>query len=101
MSKRSSPQKPHGHVLDQTAIAASRMQAYCAAHLRSPSALRRPRLLLRGQLWVALLGRSMEEGTVGIGPTVEAALRAFDTQYAAGMRWRSAGKTERTFGSSR
>jgi len=28
----------------------------------------------------------MEAGIVGIGPTIEAALRAFDTQYLAGLR---------------
>lgn len=90
MSKRNLPPKPRGHVLDQTAIAADSRHAYSAAHPRSPSALRRPRLLLRGQLWIALIGPSMEEGIVGIGSTVEAALRAFDTQYVAGMRRRSA-----------
>jgi hypothetical protein len=62
------------------------MELYCAAHPGSPSAARRPRLLHRSQLWVALLGPSVEEGIVGIGPTVEAALRAFDAQYLAGLR---------------
>jgi hypothetical protein len=33
-----------------------------------------------------LLGPSVEEGIVGIGQTVEAALRAFDAQYLAGLR---------------
>jgi hypothetical protein len=89
MSKRSFPPKPHGHVLDQTAIAANQMEAYCSAHPRSPSALREPQLLLRGQLWIALLGPSLGEGIVGIGATVEAALRAFDTQYVADIRRRS------------
>ena len=32
---------------------------------------------------MALLGPSIEEGIVGVGSTVEAALRAFDTQYLA------------------
>ena len=66
--------------------AMERMERYCAAHPGSPSAARRPKLLYRGQLWVALLGPSVEEGIVGIGPTVEAALRAFDAQYLAGLR---------------
>jgi hypothetical protein len=57
------------------------MKLYCAAHSDSPSAVRRPRLFIRDQLWVALLGPSAEEGVVGIGPTVEAALRSFDLQY--------------------
>ena len=57
------------------------MQSYCLAHPRSPSAVRRPHLSSRGDLWIALLGPSVEKGIVGIGPSVEAALRAFDTQY--------------------
>jgi len=62
------------------------LESYCAAHPGSPSAVRRPQLLFRSELWIALLGPSMEEGIVGIGPTVGAALRAFDTQYLAGLR---------------
>jgi len=59
------------------------MELYCAAHPRGPSAARRPQLRMRGQLWIAILGPSIEQGVVGIGPTIEAALRAFDTQYLA------------------
>lgn len=69
-----------------TSVAMERMELYCAAHPGSPSAARRPRLLYRGQLWIALLGGSVEEGIVGIGQTIEAALRAFDAQYLAGLR---------------
>jgi hypothetical protein len=32
-------------------------------------------------VWIALLGRSVRDGITGFGPTVEAALRAFDDQY--------------------
>jgi len=74
------------HVLDSTTAAMERMDLYCAAHPGSPSAARRPRLFLRSDLWIALLGPSVEEGIVGIGQTVEAALRAFDAQYLAGLR---------------
>ena len=42
--------------------------------------------IVRGDLWIALLGPNLEEGTVGIGPTIWAALRAFDAQYLAGVR---------------
>jgi hypothetical protein len=48
--------------------------------------MRRPQSIFRGELWIAVLGPSVEEGIVGIGPTVAAALRAFDTQYLAGLR---------------
>src|SRR5580765_1401219 len=68
------------HMLDSTVAAMERMEHYCSSHPGSPSAVRRPRLLYRGQLWIALLGPTEEEGIVGIGPTVEAALGAFDAQ---------------------
>lgn len=66
--------------------AMEKMEAYCTAHPGSPTAARQPRLSYRGQLWIALLGPTVEEGIIGIGPTVEAALRAFDAQYLAGLR---------------
>jgi len=61
--------------------ALQRAEDYYAEHPRSPSAVRRPKLSVRSGTWIALLGRSMQEGIVGFGPTVERALRAFDTQY--------------------
>ena len=67
--------------MDYAAAASEQMNVYCASHPESPSAVRRPQLLFRSELWIALLGPSVEEGIVGIGPTVAAALRAFDTQY--------------------
>src|ERR1043166_205982 len=86
-------------VTDHAATAMEQMELYCAAHPGSPSAARRPRLLFRSELWIALLGPSMEEGIVGIGPTVAAALRAFDEQYLAGLR--PAGKAVGTAGALR
>ncbi|MFN2542637.1 MAG: hypothetical protein ABR514_10800 [Chthoniobacterales bacterium] len=88
------------HVLDQTSRAIEHRDAYCAAHPRSPTARRRPRLLLRGELWVALLGPNIEKGIVGIGPTIEAALRAFDSQYLAAMPVSRHATTHRTFARS-
>jgi len=64
-----------------TPTAKERMELYYLAHPSSPSAVRRPRVSMRGDLWVALLGPTVEKGVVGIGRTVEAALRAFDAQY--------------------
>ena len=69
---------------DDAAVAMKQMELYCIAHPGSPSAVRCPQLFIRDKLWVALLGPSVEEGIVGIGPTVAAALRAFDVQYLAG-----------------
>ena len=66
--------------------AIEQMKVYCASHPGSPSAVRRPQLFCRSELWIALLGPTIEEGIVGIGPTVAAALRAFDAQYTAGGR---------------
>ena len=71
---------------DPTLTAMEEMKSYYAAHSGSPSAVRRPRLFIRSGLWVALLGPSVEEGIIGIGSTVAAALRAFDSQYLAGLR---------------
>src|SRR6266566_3645979 len=71
---------------DPTLVAREEMQSYCLAHPRGPSAVRRPQLSSRGDLWIALLGPSVEKGIVGIGPSVEAALRAFDAQYFSLLR---------------
>lgn len=78
--------RPNG---DYALAAMEQMEFYCATHPGSPAAVRRPRLFVRGELWIALLGPSVEEGIVGIGPTVTAALRAFDSQYLAGLRPRA------------
>jgi hypothetical protein len=74
------------HARDYALAAMEQMELYCQAHPGSPSAIRRPRLFVRGELWIALLGPSVEEGIVGIGSTVTAALRAFDAQYLAALR---------------
>ena len=73
-------------IADYAAPAIEQMKHYCVAHPQSPSAVRRPQLFVRGDLWIALLGPNLEEGIVGIGPTVAAALRAFDAQYLTGLR---------------
>ena len=81
----------HGHtprrrrVVDYAAASVEQMEHYCLEHPGSPSAVRRPQLFFRGDLWIALLGPSVAEGIVGIGSTVPAALRAFDAQYLAGQ----------------
>jgi hypothetical protein len=73
------------HVVNYAATAVEQMDIYCTGHPDSPSAMRRPKLFVRNDLWIALLGPSIEEGIVGIGPNVAAALRAFDVQYVAGV----------------
>jgi hypothetical protein len=66
--------------------AEERAELYFAAHPRSPAAVRRPSLSSRSGVWIAILGRNIEEGIVGFGSTVEAALRAFDAQYLNSIR---------------
>jgi len=66
---------------DRTSAAMEEMELYCASHPRSPAAVRRPRLSIRGRTFVALLGPAIEEGIAGFGDSVQAALRAFDAQY--------------------
>ena len=68
------------------AAALERAELYFAAHPGTPAAVRRPKLFQRSGTWVALLGSTVRDGIVGLGPTVEAALRAFDVQYLAAIR---------------
>jgi len=86
MKKNSGRVSVRGRVTDYAAAATEQMELYCRARPESPSAVRRPQLFFRSELWIAVLGPSVEEGIVGIGPTVVAALRAFDVQYLAGLR---------------
>ena len=71
--------------LDQVA-AQQRADIYCELHPGSPSAIRSPKLFVRSGTWVALLGKSLRNGIAGFGPTVEAALRAFDAEYMNSLR---------------
>jgi len=73
------------HVADQTLAAMQEMERYCAVHPGSPAAVLRPGLSIRGRTFVALLGPTIEEGIAGFGDSVQAALRAFDTQYSRSL----------------
>ena len=73
------------HAVEQTLMAIQEMERYCSAHPNSPAAIRHPRLSIRGQTFVALLGPSIEEGIAGFGDTIQAALRAFDLQYSRSL----------------
>ncbi|PYJ11883.1 MAG: hypothetical protein DMF06_01285 [Verrucomicrobia bacterium] len=65
--------------------AISRAELYYAAHPGSPAAARRPRISVRSGTWIASLD-NVRDGVVGLGSTVEAALRAFDRQYLNALR---------------
>jgi hypothetical protein len=71
--------------MDQVA-AKQRAELYYETHPGSPAAVRAPKLFVRSGIWIALLGRTVREGIAGFGPTIEAALRAFDAQYLNTLR---------------
>jgi hypothetical protein len=66
--------------------ATQRAELYYETHPGSPSAVRSPKLFVRSGVWIALLGQSVRDGIAGFGPTIEAALRAFDNQYIQALR---------------
>jgi hypothetical protein len=72
--------------MDEFTAGLERAELYFIAYPRTPSAVRRPKLSRRSGNWIALLGRNLQEGICGFGPTVEAALRAFDSHYLAALR---------------
>ena len=57
------------------------MDRYFREHPGSASAIRRPRIYSSGPTFVALLGTDFQTGIAGLGRTVAAALRAFDSRY--------------------
>jgi hypothetical protein len=67
-------------------VGRQRAELYYATHPRSPSTVRQPSLTVRSGTWIALLGQNIEDGIVGFGDTVEAALRAFDLKYLNTLR---------------
>ena len=71
--------------LDDVA-AKHRAELYCELHPGSPSATRSPKIFMKSGVWTALLGKSIRHGIAGFGPTVEAALGAFDRQYLNYLR---------------
>jgi len=82
MRKNSKASSNRRYGSDETPGAMEQIEIYCAAHPGSPAATHHPQLFFRDPLWIAVLGPRMEKGIVGIGPTIEAALRAFDSRYA-------------------
>jgi hypothetical protein len=67
------------------------VEQYLVDHPGSPSAVRRPKVLREGDTFIVLLGRDVQHGIVGLGNTVENALRAFDLQYCNFLRPPAAG----------
>jgi hypothetical protein len=75
-----------GDGAEANSAAAEEMERYCETHPRGPVAVRKPRLFMRGNNFVVLLGRSVGEGIAGFGSTVPSALRAFERQYLKMLR---------------
>lgn len=62
------------------------VEQYFTDHPGSPSAVRRPKIFREGDTFIVLLGRDVQHGIVGLGNTVENALRTFDLQYWSALR---------------
>ena len=71
---------------DEAAAVMAEVERYCAEHPRSPTARRRPRVMVRGRNCIALLGSTLEDGIAGIGSSVRSALHAFDVQYSNSLK---------------
>ena len=61
--------------------AALLVEQYFIDHPDSPSAVRRPKVFREGDTFIVLIGRDVQHGIVGLGNSVQNALRAFDLQY--------------------
>ena len=53
-------------VVDYAAAAVEQMEHYCVEHPGSPSAVRRPQLFFRGDLWIAFLGQTWKKALWGL-----------------------------------
>jgi len=62
------------------------VKQYFADHPGSPSAVRQPKVLRQRDTFIALLGPDIQHGIVGLGNSVESALRAFDLRYVSMLR---------------
>jgi len=78
--------KDDSQMLNGSSEVVAAAEQYFADHPRGPSAVRRPKVLSQGNTFIVLLGRDMQHGIVGLGNTVENALRAFDLQYLSALR---------------
>jgi hypothetical protein len=72
--------------LNQLIAAQERAELYFATHPGSPSAIKRPSLSKRSGRWIATCERYTNNCIVGLGASVESALRAFDARYVATLR---------------
>jgi hypothetical protein len=75
-------------IRDNRTIAQGAAKRYYAEHPGSPAATERPKILVRGGRYVALLGSSISGGVFGFGSTVASALRSFDDLYSISRRSR-------------
>jgi hypothetical protein len=73
-------------IIDRKQATIASIKTYFAAHPGSPSTVWRPLLFRHGNVWKAFLVPNLRKGIAGVGPTVEAALSDFDTQYLRVLR---------------
>jgi hypothetical protein len=58
-------------------------ESYLRAYALTPASRLRPKLGMNGDIWLAVVGPSVQEGVTGFGSSPVAALRAFNRNYTA------------------
>jgi hypothetical protein len=79
MEKKTDAALKNFRTTDRTPEATEKLLFYCLAHPSSPSAMRRPQLSIRDDLWIALLGRAWKKELSGSD-------RAWNQHSALSMR---------------
>jgi hypothetical protein len=59
--------------------------------------VRSPQLRKQGNHWIAALGPKIEQGIIGVGASVESALRSFDENYLAALHQPGRGQRKSLF----
>jgi hypothetical protein len=58
----------------------ARIQEVACEYVR-PAAVFRPKVMLDGNVWIALYGENLQDGIVGCGASPDEAMRAFDKAW--------------------
>lgn len=74
-------QHAHSREEEQALQVEIEFSTYCEQHPGGPAAVRHPTICCRGKTWTVILGANLQEGIVGLGNTLGAALADFDRQY--------------------
>lgn len=57
------------------------VERYLHAHPASPAARLRPKMSMRGEIWLAFIGPELREGNSGLGQTPRDALEDFNRHF--------------------